>query len=146
MVPRGCHFPEESAQIDSKLKLPEEMVFPDYSGTTVANVPGTIASLLEVPFKGLPPLRSSLWNPIAGDIRRVVVILVDALGQNIFAREENNLAGLIRRADTLGQITSVFCRGKREALYKRGLNPHILYGPRNRTLIMKQCKDSGVGK
>jgi hypothetical protein len=84
------------------------MVFPDYSGNTVANIPGTVAKLLDVPFKGLPPLHPSLWGPIKGDISRVVVILIDALGQNIFTREEKIVEGLIRRADTLGKITSVF--------------------------------------
>jgi hypothetical protein len=84
------------------------MVFPDYGGTTVANIPGTIAKLLGVRFEGLPPLQSSLWGPIKGDISRVIVILIDALGQNIFTREEKIVESLIRRADTQGIITSVF--------------------------------------
>ena len=84
------------------------MVFPDYGGATIANIPGTIASLLEVPFEGLPPLHPSLWKPVAGEVRRVVVILIDALGQNIFTREESRFEGLLKEAGTQGKITSVF--------------------------------------
>lgn len=87
--------------------LPDEFVLPDYESGTIANIPATAAALLGVPFEGLPPLRDALWQPLAGDVERVVVFLVDALGWNIIQREQATLAGLAE-ATVADKITSVF--------------------------------------
>ncbi|MGB1253194.1 MAG: alkaline phosphatase family protein [Candidatus Promineifilaceae bacterium] len=89
------------------IQLPEEFVLPDYDSGTIANIPATAATLLDVPFEGLPPLREELWQPLAGDVKRVVVFLIDALGWNIIERERDSLAGLAE-ATVDGKITSVF--------------------------------------
>ena len=69
--------------------LPDSFVSPDYSGRSLANIPATVASLLDVPFQGLPPLQEELWSPIAGRAKRVIVLLLDSLGWEIFARERD---------------------------------------------------------
>jgi hypothetical protein len=88
--------------------LPDEFIRPDYNGRAIANVPATVAALLGVPFSGLPALEDSLWRPLAGGVQRVVVLLVDALGWNLFQQEESRLAGLVTRAAARGSLTSIF--------------------------------------
>ncbi len=91
-----------------KLDLPEELIMPDYQANTIANIPATVAALLDVPFDGLPSLRSQLWKPLKEDISRVVLILLDSFGQNLLTRERSKLEGMIGRAQVKGTITSVF--------------------------------------
>lgn len=87
--------------------LPDEFLRPDYEGGSIANVPATVAALLDVPFVGLPPLRDELWRPLTG-VKRVVVLLVDAWGWNLLAQERGNLAGLLERTAVASSITSIF--------------------------------------
>lgn len=88
--------------------LPEEFVLPAYDGGSIANVPATAAALLGLPFDGLPPLREAAWRPLDGGVNRVVVLLVDAFGWNLFQRVEDDLAWLIDRAAVRQKLTSVF--------------------------------------
>lgn len=88
--------------------FPSEFVWPDYDGGSIANVAPTAAALLNIPFHGLPPLRESYWQPVAGDVRRVVVMIVDALGWNLIRQEEEALTSLLQRAKVEAKITSVF--------------------------------------
>ena len=90
------------------ITLPEEFVAPAYDGGSIANVPATAATMLGVPFDGLPPLREEAWEPLAGDVRRVVVLLVDAFGWNLLQRVEDGLAWLLERALVREKLTSVF--------------------------------------
>jgi predicted AlkP superfamily pyrophosphatase or phosphodiesterase len=87
---------------------PAEFTWPDYEGGSIANIPATVASLLEAPFQGLPPLRSALWRPLSGEVRRVVVLVLDAFGWNLWQRERERLLPLIATPTIEGQITSVF--------------------------------------
>lgn len=88
-------------------QLPAEFILPNYDSNTIANIPATAAALLGVPFNGLPSLREDLWRPLAGDVDRVVVLLLDALGWNIIQRERDQLAGLAQ-ATVDDKITSVY--------------------------------------
>ena len=90
------------------ITLPEEFVPPAYDGGSIANVPATAAAMFGVPFDGLPPLRQEAWGPLADDLRRVVVLLVDAFGWNLLKRVEDGLAWLLERAVIQQQLTSVF--------------------------------------
>lgn len=90
-----------------QLNLPAEFLWPDYDGGSIANMPATVASLLDVPFVGLPPLRQALWQPQAG-VKRVVVLLVDAWGWNLLEQERENLAGLLGNVTVSSSITSIF--------------------------------------
>lgn len=90
------------------IALPEQFVLPDYSGNTIGNIPATVAAMLDIPFKGLPPLRDVLWRPVAGGVRRVVVILLDSLGANILEQEQERVRFFTDQATVIGRITSVF--------------------------------------
>lgn len=90
------------------LNITDEFVAPDYSGTTIANIPATIASLLGVEFDGLPPLAKPLWVPLSGHVKRVVLLLLDSFGWSLLQQHETELAWLVRQADVSGKITSVF--------------------------------------
>jgi len=78
----------------------ETFVVPDYQGRTIANVPGTVANLLGVPFSGLPALTESDLNGQSGRINKVVVLLVDSLGWDIFERSRDHLSGFTERASS----------------------------------------------
>ena len=88
--------------------LPDEFIFPDYRSGSVANIPATVAALFDAPFEGLPEIKPSLWEPLKGDVRRVVVILLDALGLNLFDQYQDAFEWYVERAATVGRITSVF--------------------------------------
>jgi hypothetical protein len=59
----------------------EPWVLPYYAGRSLANVPATAAALLGARPVGLqPPVEPRYWEHLRGPVRRVVVMLVDALG------------------------------------------------------------------
>jgi hypothetical protein len=91
-----------------QLSLPPEFLPPDYEGGSIANVPATIAAMLQVPFAGLPPLPGPLWQPLGRDIRRVVLITLDALGQNLVDQEAERLEPYLAETAVRGQLTSIF--------------------------------------
>src|SRR3990172_1665087 len=62
------------------LTLWPEAVPPAYDGYSIANLPSSICAWLGAPPFGMGPLARELTEPLGGDIRRVVVILLDALG------------------------------------------------------------------
>jgi predicted AlkP superfamily pyrophosphatase or phosphodiesterase len=66
-----------------------------------------VASLLEVPFAGLPPLRSELWRPLAG-VKRVVILLVDAFGWKLLAPDRGTWDGCLGETAVASSITSIF--------------------------------------
>ena len=88
--------------------LPEEFVAPDYAGGSIANVPATVAGWLGVPFDGLPPLHAALHGPLPGRVRRVVLLLIDGMGQNLVPVVEEAYPQLLARAAIRGQLTSIF--------------------------------------
>lgn len=91
-----------------QLSLPPDLLPPNYQGGTIANIPATVAALLDVPFAGLPPLPKPLWQPLGSDIRRVVVITLDALGQNLLEREAAHLEPYLSETAVQGHLTSIF--------------------------------------
>jgi hypothetical protein len=88
--------------------LSPDFILPDYHGRSLANVPATLAALLGAPFTGLPPLNEELWRPLGDGVRRVVLLLVDALGWNLYERDRPAFAELLPAPSVSGQITSVF--------------------------------------
>lgn len=91
-------------------------ILPNYSnpagseGTTIANIPATVAHLLGVPFKGLPPLPADLWQSLTADhkIKRVVLLIIDGMGQNLLDVIRPEINGILERATIAQTITSVF--------------------------------------
>lgn len=89
------------------IHLPTDLVIPNYQESTIANMPPTLARWFDVPFDGLPPLKQELWQPVAGDVKRVVVILLDALGWNIVQHLRKDVA-MLNSAEIAAPITSVY--------------------------------------
>jgi hypothetical protein len=89
-------------------RLPEEFTPPDYDGGSLANIPATVADLLGAPASGLPPLHDPLWRPLASGARRVVLLLIDSLGWQIYQRELSAFDDLLPLSAVQGKITSVF--------------------------------------
>ena len=92
--------------------LPDEFILPHYDGYSIANVPATIARLLGVELAdGAPPLPAHLWADLATGVRRVVLILLDAVGylhlRQMLAAEDSLLRRLAQ-AGRLVPLTSVF--------------------------------------
>ena len=90
------------------MQLPAEFMKPNYDDGSIANVPATIAAILGAPFSGLPPLKESLWRPLSGGAKRVVLLIVDALGSNLLQEQGILANGFLGKADVVGQLTSVF--------------------------------------
>jgi hypothetical protein len=61
-------------------QLGNDVVWPRYDGYSIANLPATFAAILGAQMPGLPPLPADLWHDLARDVRRVVFVLIDALG------------------------------------------------------------------
>lgn len=90
------------------MQLPDNFIAPDYNGRSIANVPATVAAAVGVSIDSLPPLQPSLWQPVAQDTNRVVVLILDAFGWNLLQAYKDELAPLLNKATILEQITSIF--------------------------------------
>jgi predicted AlkP superfamily pyrophosphatase or phosphodiesterase len=91
-----------------KANLPEEFIPPDYLGGSIANIPATIASLLQIPFDGLPGLREPMWQPFSDRVKRVVMLLVDSLGWDMYQRTKPEIDWLASHLGIEEKMTSVF--------------------------------------
>ncbi|MEZ4515478.1 MAG: hypothetical protein R3C44_01110 [Chloroflexota bacterium] len=98
-------------------------LLPNYENGSLANVSPTAAALLDIPFDGLSPLDDSLWKPLHGGVRNVVVLLVDGMGANLLERESALVSRSISNPSLRGEITSIFPpqRLRRSVLYGPGL-------------------------
>ena len=90
----------------------DELVLPEYSAHSLVNVPATLASLLSVSLPGVAPaLENSYWRPFASGLRRVVVVLLDALGYvqlgQVMQDEPDGLWSRLARQGTLLPMTSI---------------------------------------
>ena len=90
------------------MQLPDQFVAPEYNGRSIANVPATVAATAGVSIDALPPLQPHLWQPVAQNVNRVVVIILDAFGWNLLQAYRNDLAPVLDQATILEQITSIF--------------------------------------
>lgn len=87
------------------MTLPDEFVIPNYAGGTIGNIPATVGAMLGVDYVGLPALDQRFWTDLDGGVRRVVVVLVDAMGRNLIDRAKPSL---LERAIVDETITTVF--------------------------------------
>jgi hypothetical protein len=92
--------------------LPEEFIMPHYGGYSIANLPATVAGLLDVELAAAaPPVAAHIWADMATDVRCVVMVILDAVGylhlQRILAEEDSALRRLAQ-AGQLVPLTSVF--------------------------------------
>jgi hypothetical protein len=94
--------------------LPAEFILPHYDAYSIANLAATIARLLGVELAGAaPPLPADLWADMASGVRRVVMVILDAVGylhlRRIMAESKDDLS--LRRLAQAGRLlplTSVF--------------------------------------
>ncbi|MFN8481518.1 MAG: alkaline phosphatase family protein [Anaerolineae bacterium] len=90
----------------------DDAIFPHYDGLSVANVAPTFAALMGVDLRASRPLWEPLWQPWQGRVRRVVLVILDALGYlaltDALARDETLAFHRVARAGMLAPLTSVF--------------------------------------
>lgn len=88
-------------------------VLPHYDGLSTANLPATVAALLgsDLP-NALPGLPRELWEGWTPGLRRVVLVILDAMGyrmlQAMWARGEGQAFSDLAEAGRLVPLTSVF--------------------------------------
>jgi hypothetical protein len=73
----------------------DDLVMPCYGGLSLVNLPGTVARLLDVPAFGEPPLDPIILDHLGGPYQKVVFLLVDALGYDLFKQVINPEHGLV---------------------------------------------------
>ncbi len=93
--------------------LPADFVWPRYEGFSVGNVPATVASVLGAGApETLPPLPAELLEDLTDGVRRVVMVLVDALGweqlQQWMAEDDGLVFHALAEQGKLLPLTTVF--------------------------------------
>lgn len=96
-------MPDLSSQLLSKLnnhrlgELPvdDDMILPYYDGLSLVNIPGTVCQLLDTPGFGKPPLDPLILDALGGPYEKVILLLVDALGERLFKNMLQTHAGLV---------------------------------------------------
>ena len=69
-------------------KLPQEFVLPHYNGLSIANLPATAAALLGGQLSAsAPPLPRQLWSDWTPGLKRVIIVILDALGYRRLRRQ-----------------------------------------------------------
>jgi hypothetical protein len=84
----------ENHQID-RLPLSEEMLFPNYKGLSLVNIPGTITQLLGAPSFGKPALDEAILEHLDASYEKVILVLSDALGYNLLRGLMESNPGLV---------------------------------------------------
>ena len=91
--------------------LPPEFVLPHYEGFSVANIGPTVAGLLGGSVPGGATLPHEVWADLAPGVRRVVLVLLDAVGYSRFQAALDDESLVFRRLAEAGRlfpITSTF--------------------------------------
>lgn len=66
------------------LDLGEGLIYPHYAGYSILNIPPSLCRWMEVPGYGTQPLRVAELDALAKGVRRIIFILMDALGLQLF--------------------------------------------------------------
>ena len=90
----------------------EEFVMPHYGGLSIANLPATMAGLLGRKLEAAePPLPARAWSDLSGGVRRVVWVILDAVGYRHFRRlleAGDTVWSRLAQEGTLVPLTSIF--------------------------------------
>jgi hypothetical protein len=62
------------------LDLGGNFIYPAYTGQSILNIPGSICQILGAPDFGAGPLHPEVIPPVGEDIRRVILVVMDAIG------------------------------------------------------------------
>jgi len=66
------------------LNLGEGLIYPNYAGYSILNIPSSLCSWMEMPSFGSGPLQVEELNELAKGAQRIIFILMDALGLQLF--------------------------------------------------------------
>jgi predicted AlkP superfamily pyrophosphatase or phosphodiesterase len=95
----------------SGLKLPAEFIAPKYQDQSILNIPDSICHWLGIPGIGEGALIPEILDPLGNGIRRVILILMDALALHRLQRWMEDGTALVWRSLTadglLAPITSI---------------------------------------
>ncbi len=94
------------------LHLPADFIAPNYGGRSIVNLPASIAHILGGRHP-TPRLDSDLIDALAAGVRRVALVMVDALGYDFLTRAlganpDNGFHTLLNHGGRLAPLTSVF--------------------------------------
>jgi len=152
------HLLEQCPPALAALGLPHESVCPDYE-RSIGNLPATLAALLGAQLPGcLPPLPGDMWRDLAPGLRRIVWVILDALGwvhfQRLLQQDGRLVFGRLAGNGRLVPLTSVFPSTTTSALAslwtgcapaQHGLVGHEIY-LRQYGLVMDALKFSPSGE
>ncbi len=68
------------------LDLGEEFIYPNYAGHSILNIPSSVCAWLGASDFGVGPLQEESLAPLVKGVKRVILILMDALGLKSFQR------------------------------------------------------------
>ncbi len=85
-----------------------DFILPNYQNGSIANVPHTIAKILGGSIQGLNSLPDEYWQPIANDVERVVVLIIDGFGKNLYKTLPQELFQFNQKDTVKEFITSIF--------------------------------------
>jgi len=106
-----------AAQVEGAIRarrhptLPDEFVLPHYEGFSLANLGPTVAGLLGGKVPGGVPLPQEVWADLAPGVRRVILVLLDAVGYDRFQNTLDDESLVFRHLADGGRlipVTSVF--------------------------------------
>jgi hypothetical protein len=93
------------------LPLDGDLTLPYYDGLSLVNLAGTVTKMLGAPAFGREPLDDSLLESLGGPYKKVVFLLVDALGYELLSKLMDTVPGLVwselREKGVFAPITSV---------------------------------------
>jgi hypothetical protein len=93
--------------------FPDPFIWPRYDGLCVGNIAATTAKLLGVPLpQTLPPLRKDVLAGLTDGVKRVVVLVIDAMGwqqlQEVMAADQSLVFHHLAEQGRLLPITTIF--------------------------------------
>jgi hypothetical protein len=102
-----------SRPLPGLLPADQNWIIPHYEGFSIANVPSTVALLFGEDLPGaLTSLPDELWHDWVPGLRRIVLVVLDALGlrmlEDMWARGEGSSLFRLAEAGRLTPLTSVF--------------------------------------
>jgi hypothetical protein len=91
----------------------DQFVMPNYDGLGIANLPATIGALFDAELNvGCPPLNEPLWSDWRDGLKRIILVVIDALGylqlQSAMAADDGLIFHPLAQAGRLLPITSTF--------------------------------------
>jgi hypothetical protein len=91
--------------------LGDDFIYPNYAGRSILNLPASICRLMGVPELGNPPLAPELLAALGDEVRKVILVLMDALGLEHLRRFINEgkapIWGQLVEQGILAPVTSI---------------------------------------